>query len=318
MTKGCHYSKSEKCSTSTKCWIPPFNIPRIEIPIPPPPFIPGTAVFSDPGETVFNVPDGATFIEYFIIGGGGGGAGNGSTGQASLGGGGGGGRGLYYFGTFPLDMGNIINIVVGSGGAGGLDDGNSGGTSSIFYGINNINAIGGNPGLKGGPFVDNVILSSTGGNGGDYSGGGGGGGIRVTFAPNKPGGIGGDPGQGTMGQNGGSTFIIPNGPAVGGTGGDGGNGVFFLPSFDPIFSGLPGLGGTGSFGSGNRGGGGGGAGGVGTNNILIQAQNGLSISGNGKGGFGYGSGGGGSDGRQIDEIASGGAGFSGLVVIKYF
>jgi len=60
-----------------------------------------------------------------------------------------------------------------------------------------------------------------------------------------------------------------------------------------------------------------GGGGVGSNNPLIQVQNGTSTLGYGKGGTGYGSGGGGTSGRNpIDSPSAGGDGFSGIIVIK--
>jgi len=306
-------TKRSHCARPVKCWIPPFNNQRSRIPIT------GTIAFSDPGDIVFTVPNGATFIEYFIIGGGGGGAGNNIAGSVfSKGGGGGGGRGPYLSGSFNLDSGNIININVGSGGMGGIIDGTTGGTSSITYGIQNIIAPGGNPGLN------YLSLPGNGGTGGNDSGGGGGGG-GVWILPG-PGGSGGAAGQGIQGQNG-DPYQIPVLPAqgTGGNGGGGGNGVSFPLTFNSIFSGLPGIGGSGGIVETltNIGGGGGGAGGVGTTNPLIQAQNGTSTTygngiGNGKGGFGYGSGGGGTDGRlNSDPSAFGGNGFSGLVVIKY-
>ena len=227
------------------------------------------------------------------------------------GGGGGGGRGLFYSGSFVLNMGNSINITVGTGGLGTHFDGNTGGFSSITYGIQNIISLGGNPGWRGG--VVRLDFTSIGGEGGNDSGGGGGGGGSPQFP--MSGGTGGNSGQGSSGQNGQSNNN-------GGNGGDGGNGVPFSPSLDPIFSGIPGLGGTGGQGilsfSSMAGGGGGGAGGIGTTDPMIRAQDGTSILGYGKGGTGYGSGGGGTHGKLSNEPPSyGGNGFSGVVVIRY-
>jgi len=304
MTKG-------HCSSKLpKCWIPPFNIPQTPLPL-------VTTVFSDPGKTVFTIPNGVTSVEYFVIGGGGGGAGNGLK-KASIGGGGGGGRGLFLSGSINLTMGNTIIVNVGFGGSGGYNEGNTGGASIIYYGVQTITAPGGNPGLKGGLIDPELkLFSSTGGNGGDYSGGGGGGGSSVEFEA-KQGGIGGQAGQGSAGQNGEDSFLVPFSPPVGGTGGNGGNGISFLTSSNTTLSGIPGLGGIGGLRTVGRGGGGGGAGGVGSNNPLIQAKNGASSPENGKGGFGYGSGGGGATGRNSKEAPSpGGDGFYGLIVLKY-
>ena len=229
-------TKPDHCHRVIKCWIPPFTVKRAEIPIPPPI---GTVVFSDPGYILFTVPDGARSVEYFIIGGGGS---NGSSWQTSNGG----GRGLFLSGTFPLNMWNLIAINVGFGGSGGsgeYDNGNTGGTSSIIYGMQNIIVTGGNPGMRGSILI--AAFSSIGGDGGNDSGGGRGGGITSTNIP-KFGGTGGNSGQGLSGQNGQSSIYISGySGGTGGTSRNGENGITFSSSLDPIFSIIPGLGGIG-------------------------------------------------------------------------
>ena len=227
--------------------------------------------------------------EYLIVGGGGGGG-------ADIGGGG--GAGQFIESSVNTVTAQSYTVTVGNGGAGGGTSGANGadgGDSSVF----SITAAGGGGG--GG-------LTSAGSSGG--SGGGGGGGGNTAS------------GTATAGNNGGSGTGIAA-EAVGGGGG--------------------GAGGVGGNGGGQRGGDGGaglsssitgasvayaGGGGGGANNdpaSFSQNGNGFGSARGGNGGWSAaatngannsGSGGGGGGNIQIDTFP-GGAGGSGIVVVRY-
>jgi len=227
--------------------------------------------------------------EYLIVGGGGGGG-------ADIGGGG--GAGQFIESSVNTVTAQSYTVTVGNGGAGGVTSGANGadgGDSSVF----SITAAGGGGG--GG-------LTSAGSSGG--SGGGGGGGGNTAS------------GTATAGNNGGSGTGIAA-EAVGGGGG--------------------GAGGVGGNGGGQRGGDGGaglsssitgasvayaGGGGGGANNdpdSFSQNGNGDGSARGGNGGWSAaatngannsGSGGGGGGNIQIDTFP-GGAGGSGIVVVRY-
>ena len=227
--------------------------------------------------------------EYLIVGGGGGGG-------ADIGGGG--GAGQFIESSVNTVTAQSYTVTVGNGGAGGGTSGANGadgGDSSVF----SITAVGGGGG--GG-------LTSAGSSGG--SGGGGGGGGNTAS------------GTATAGNNGGSGTGIAA-EAVGGGGG--------------------GAGGVGGNGGGQRGGDGGaglsssitgasvayaGGGGGGANNdpaSFSQNGNGFGSARGGNGGWSAaatngannsGSGGGGGGNIQIDTFP-GGAGGSGIVVVRY-
>jgi len=227
--------------------------------------------------------------EYLIVGGGGGGG-------ADIGGGG--GAGQFIESSVNTVTAQSYTVTVGNGGAGGVTSGANGadgGDSSVF----SITAVGGGGG--GG-------LTSAGSSGG--SGGGGGGGGNTAS------------GTATAGNNGGSGTGIAA-EAVGGGGG--------------------GAGGVGGNGGGQRGGDGGaglsssitgasvayaGGGGGGANNdpdSFSQNGNGDGSARGGNGGWSAaatngannsGSGGGGGGNIQIDTFP-GGAGGSGIVVVRY-
>jgi len=227
--------------------------------------------------------------EYLIVGGGGGGG-------ADIGGGG--GAGQFIESSVNTVTAQSYTVTVGNGGAGGGTSGANGadgGDSSVF----SITAVGGGGG--GG-------LTSAGSSGG--SGGGGGGGGNTAS------------GTATAGNNGGSGTGIAA-EAVGGGGG--------------------GAGGVGGNGGGQRGGDGGaglsssitgasvayaGGGGGGANNdpdSFSQNGNGDGSARGGNGGWSAaatngannsGSGGGGGGNIQIDTFP-GGAGGSGIVVVRY-
>ena len=239
-------------------------------------------------------------VDYLIIGGGGGG------GMAN-GGGGGGGAGGYLTGSTTLSA-QSYSIVIGAGGAGAVsppvspatagDHGIQGENSSAF----GLTAIGG--GFGGGDY--DVAPANR--NGGD--GGSGGGGARVYqglggTATSGQGSNGGTGGQNTGGGGGGAGQAGTN--ATSSYGGNGGDGLASTITGTSVF----------------RAGGGGGG---------IESTNGqIGTGGNGGGGFGgyytagpangttnTGSGGGGSgDYNNPATPFAGGAGGSGVVIIRY-
>ncbi|WP_050010707.1 phage tail protein [Herbaspirillum sp. B65] len=165
------------------------------------------AVFTSSG--TFTVPDDVTALRVSAGGGGGGGGGaggaynGGGSGYAASGGGGGGGAASYLIDVLvPVTPGQVLNVVIGAGGAGGVHggldlDGQRGGK-------------GGDTSLTG----DGVNIVSTGGPGGDgtrYAGG-----AYVTLVGGAGFGNGGTPGTAGNATPG-------NGYSMGGIGGNGGN-----------------------------------------------------------------------------------------------
>lgn len=296
--------KAKHCKNKknkVRCWVPPKNTRK--------PFVTQTLILTF-GSGTFNIPEGATSVDYVIIGGGGGG-GAGGTGVAAEapGGGGGGGRANMLTGSLVLTTATInnsglvtgfaspVSYTVGPGGSGGIPgpigptggpDGNTGGDTTLTIATTNLVASGGFGGLAG------VIVS--GGNGGDWSGGGG-----SSVWTNPVYGLGGAPGDGAPGLD--ATFV---------GGGNGGNGVNYLD--DPYFSEAVGVGGSGGINyPGEYAGGGGGGGGLGAIASYVKAQDGfggqLSF---GIGGSGFGSGGGGGGGKS-----RGGNGYSGIIFLRF-
>lgn len=256
------------------------------------------------GFTVTAAPPGAQVSVLLVAGGGGGGCAPG----------GGGGAGGYLSFTANVEAANTYSIVVGAGGPGATSMGAGGpyggdgvirpgtvGSSSSAFG--NI-AVGGGYGAAG-----NAVSTSVGGSGG--SGGGGTGnynGSGVTAA-----GGAGTSGQGYAGGTGGASVGGGGGGgSQAGQGSTGGNGITL-----PLIGGL-GLGGgmgggTNTFSSTSWGGGTGGT------NAYAFNQAGLRGGGNGTA---YGSGGGGGGGgfggyAYYTYNAGGGAGYTGVVVIRY-
>jgi len=285
---------------------------------------------------IANPVGGPNSVDYLVVAGGGGGD-NGSSNRAAAGGGGAGG----YRTSFPsCNAGSIpvaiqgYSITVGGGGAGGSA---VNGSPSIF---STITSAGGGYGFGG----DN-IPGPAGGPGGGPGGSGGGGDYGSPSAPNPgQGGTGNtppvSPPQGNPGGNGnygpspegpastypagggggaaaaGGDGPAPGSPVIGGAGGAGapnaitGSATFYAggggggtsraapdthPNPDPQGTGGPG---------GNGGGGDGSGGGAGA-----AAQAGTANTGGG--------GGGGTAGNQPSPLKSGGAGGSGIVIIRY-
>jgi len=287
-----------------------------------------THVFTGPGTftvTSAGAPTGSNSVEYLVVAGGAGGASGKDNSDGNHGGGGAGGYRTNY--PVPSTTGLPVSaqgypISVGGGGAGGSGPnpapGSIGvnGTSSVF---SNITSAGG-----GGGGSDAQLAGSPGGSGGGASGSGGSGGIGNT-PPVSP----------SQGNNGGAGVTAP---ASGGGGGSGGAGA----AGNPPASGPSGKGGLGgviataffgptapTYGTPGPAPGryfaGGGSGGRSQNTPAGGAPDGGGGGGgspNGPGNIGISGtintgGGGGGSGSGLDGNAQGGAGGSGIVVIRY-
>jgi hypothetical protein len=165
----------------------------------------GTVVVYTSNDT-FIVPAGITLVEVLVVAGGGGSGGAGSSGYY---GGGGGGGGVIYNLSYFVTPGSSIAVVIGVGGAAGIQNGDLGykggnGSNSSF---GTLVAVGGGGGGGGGSGGANIagIAGGSGGGGALYDGGGG---------------------AGTVGQgNKGGTVIGQCGAGGGGAGSVGGNGT---------------------------------------------------------------------------------------------
>lgn len=160
----------------------------------------GSQVYSTPGTYSFTVPNGINQLTALIASGGGGGGGKNST----TNGGGGGGAGSVSA-KIVVTPGQVIPIVVGTGGLSGAfgADGGNGSSSSVGS------------------------ISVTGGGGGKYLGSGGTAGVITGGDYPLP--TSGNAANSTLaGKGGSSIFSIYNGPGAGGNGGGsdaGSNGV---------------------------------------------------------------------------------------------
>jgi hypothetical protein len=167
--------------------------------------------------TTWTVPPGVTSI--VVEGWGGGGGGGGSGAFFGTGRGGGGGGGAYSKATISVSPGQILNIIVGSGGIGGNNaiGENGGGSRVVRGGTELISANGGIGGQRGSALFNTV--NGTGGNGGSGAGstpGGNGGNGTSNF---------GGSGGGSGGGNGGSAQSSGNGNNGNSPGGGGGGSV---------------------------------------------------------------------------------------------
>jgi len=231
-----------------------------------------TETFDDTGACTWTVPSGVQSVTVTLVGGGGGGgAGNGSASNPVpyAGGGGGGGEVKSSVAVSSLTGGQLIDITVGDGGAGGASYSATGGDGgpSIFGsptpvtaapgrgGIGGSNSQGGNGGVSG-----SSQLGGQGGSNASGDGAGGGGGMYPGSPPplrfkGGEGGYGGIVGAGYYGGGGGGGARTagdqggPGGPGGGGlgasgvnvslrpasagsvsTGGGGGGGMGYYPS----------------------------------------------------------------------------------------
>ena len=261
-------------------------------------------------------------VEVLIVGGGGGGGPN-------LGGGGGGG-GVIYMPAVTVTSDTSYSIVVGNGGASGTNGQNStafgaiaagGGTSGSWPsgsgtaggsgggaaanadiinqggGVSNVSTLGTNSGVIYGNRGGNMLVSRTAGPT-RAAGGGGAGGQALDTNSNTTG----DTGQTGMGSGGVGVVNAILGPSHYWAGGGGGG------AWDNQFGGRGGLGG----GGGGAGLGGSASGGGSALNSGANGGNGGNTNG-GAGGANTGGGGGGG----CHSIGLGGAGGSGIVVIRY-
>lgn len=219
----------------------------------------GQVEYTTPGTYYWTVPPFVESISMVAVGGGQSGA------SSATGGVGGAGGWLAYRNTYPVTEGDVLTIVVGSGGAAKLADSgpyNNGGESNVTIGGTVIlNAAFGYTGSA--PVISGQVT---------YSGGGGGG-----------------------AGAGGATKYNGGGGGAGGYAGIGGNGSY---QFSSTTAGAGGGGGGGGGGTNNRGTGGGGVG------IYGQGSNGTAGTFNGGTGVGTG-GGGGSSGTNGSINASG-------------
>ena len=272
----------------------------------------------------FVVPAGITVITAYCQGGGGGGGGGGTGYNPDLpinrpgGGGGGGGSGTYQEFIFNVTEGDVLDITVGSqgaGGSGGTIDSESpflilatagtdgGDTTIIRSGVDLARAYGG----KGGGFGTGPEASppyEVGGDGGAGEYGGGGGGGKTTAGT---GGIGtlkdGSNGVGVLGGAGAPGNIAGYDVIAGGNGGAGGSpnhgngGGGGCPTTVPLLGGI-GLTGEGGDGGDSNSGGDGEPGGNATR-------------------YGAGGGGGGAGASHQDTGGAGGNGKGGYVVLVY-
>lgn len=254
-----------------------------------------------------------TQMEYLAIAGGGGGGG----GPSDAYGGGGGGAGGVLLGTLPAGSAGNITVVVGAGGNGG-----PGGPSPGY----------GNAGSDGGNTTVNLNLIAF----------GGGGGAAAIISDGRPGGSGGGSafapavrGSNVIGQgNPGGAGINASG-GRGGTGGGGGyssaggDAAIFPPGQDNTgYSGMGGLGLLSNYSGTNKEYAGGGGGGAGYGSPPFAANVGRYGGGNGGAAETSGiaanvntGGGGGGAGRGTFSPGpiryTGGAGASGIVIIRY-
>lgn len=235
--------------------------------------------------TTFTVPDGITNIsEVLVVGGGGGGG--------SAFGGGGGGGGVIYSTNYAVTSGAEITVTIGAGGTGGIctptNTAATNGGNSVF---GSLIAIGG--GAGGGYNAGSATSGGSGGGGRDGGGGGSG-----TSGQGYAGGT----GYTNVGGGGGGATQPGQNAASSTTGANGGNGFLSTISGSVAYYG----GGGGSGGSSSQGTGGLGGGVAGVNGATPSA------AANNTGG-----GGGGSCNTSYNTAYRGGAGGSGIVIIKY-
>jgi uncharacterized protein YjdB len=216
------------------------------------------AGFTIPGSYYWTVPAGVTSVQVVATGGGGGGSGTFSIYGTGTGNGTGssGGSGAQVTATLSVTPGQVIALVVGGGGTGGLSEpnqicgvgGGGGGASSLDVGNPDQVVAGGGGGGGGAPCGNSGSYGGSGGASGASGAGGAGAGVH--------GGAGGSGGIG--GAAGSSNFGLAGGNGSGGPGGVGGqNGTTY-----PGGAGGSGVGGgAGGNASAEAGGGGGGYGG---------------------------------------------------------
>jgi hypothetical protein len=260
--------------------------------------------------------EGSNTVSYLVVAGGAGGAGS----QPNYTAGGGGGAGGFREGrtttcsytVSPLNApaglpvtAQGYPITVGGGGNGGSGYGTRGsdGNNSIFSTITSEGGGGGGiyPGLNGNP-------GGSGGGGGGFDGTGAGSGNTPPVSPAQgtDGGTGRGPQSSSVagGGGGGATVAGTNSPGAG-TGGAGGTGATSSINATPTARAGGGGGGSGTGGAGGTGGGG-----AGVPFASAPGTAGTTNTGGGGGGVG-------GDGSSPSNVKIGGAGGSGIVMIRY-
>lgn len=183
--------------------------------------------YTTPGTYSYTIPTGYSKMSFLIVGGGGGGKGTGTSTTISVAGGGGGGGAVYYRTGFPkesalsITAGQVLSIVVGSGGASG-----SSGTNTSIYNTSTSTMIGNVGG--GGSGTAGCRAGATGGSclsayatpGGSGGTGGSVGSTNATYVR-----AGGGGGAGAVTMYGGYHITANNGSSVS-TSGYGGRGAF--------------------------------------------------------------------------------------------
>lgn len=252
--------------------------------------------------STWRVPEGVNTIDLFLVGGGGGGGG--ATGVNYNGGGGGAGGYTTTKKAIPVSPGDILSIIIGSGG--------SYGSSAYVYGSNNYTSV--KNGTAGG--VTSVTINDT-----QYKANGGNGG--TTFYTNGSAAYpaGGSGGSGGGGGGAGSSYITGSGGSNG-SGGSYGNGIAgtgqgtttyaFGESTNTLYAG-GGAGGY-NYNSGHQSIGGTGGGG---NGASSAAGNGFAGTPNTGGGGGGGSGYAASFDPPVAYNYNGGNGGSGTVIVRW-
>jgi len=251
------------------------------------------------GTTTWTVPAGVTSVEYLVIAGGGGGAG--MKAYSNSYGAGGGGAGGYKNAT-GFAVSGSYTVTVGAGGTQGTNAPSNGGNggNSVF---GSITATGGGGGATASTSTKaSGLAGGSGGGGAGGSSGGGAGGAGTAGQGNN----GGTAAKKSGGGGGGAGAV--GGASTDNKGGTGGNGKIFYITGEALTYAGGGGGGSGgnSLGGGAGGSGGGGAGGAAKQNPGVNAA------------F-YGSGGGGGTSSSSTSAANqkGGAGYRGVVIVRY-
>ena len=239
----------------------------------------------------FTVPGGFySTVNVLVVAGGGGG------GQVIAGGGGGGG--VIYNSSYAVSA-QTYPVTIGAGGAGAAGDcnyGNGGGGAGGNSAFSSLTAIGGG----GGGSFNSTNGYSSGGSGGGIGAGTGFGAISGTSGQGNSGGT--SSGNGNNGAGGGGAGNV-GGNSVNGSSGAGGSGLASSISGTLAYYGGGGGGGTRS---GNGAGGNGGTGDGGAGGVSSTGTAGAANTGGGGGGGGY-----------NGNCYAGGAGGSGIIIIRY-
>ena len=263
--------------------------------------------FTSTGSTTWTVPTGVTWVQVLVVGGGGGGG----TGRGGAGGGAG---GYVLNANYTVTPGAVIPVTVGAGGNGGTTTGGSTSGSASVFGT--LTAPGGG---AGGNFTGGGQLTgSTGGSGGGGAGGASYAGAAGTVGVGFAGGNGSSGAGGCYFGGGGGGANNAGGSALSGCGGGAGAGgsgkANSITGTSTYYAG----GGSGSpvgTNTASLGGGGGGGGSLvngNSNGIQVNGFPGTANTGGGGGGGGYG-----YSSATSYVYYPGGAGGSGVVIVRY-